>query len=248
MTDADPPATHIRKYELRDRSSVREICRRTAFRNRGSDAVFEDRELFADYWTRYYTDFEPGSAFVAERNGKVVAYLLGALDSRRFIRIMAWRIVPVIALRLAWRFSIGRYRQPRSRRFLRWLVTRSWREAPRVPIRRFPAHFHVDILPEHYHQGLLSRLAFEFLDYAQQRGCSRLHLQLIETGHPGIFRSFADEYERGHPRLIEFASEKATVLGKEVLGIRRTMINRCYGFRIEDYRSFNRWAAEHHGF
>ena len=42
------------------------------------DPVFQDRELFADYLTSYYTDIEPESCFVLEQNGRVVGYLLGS--------------------------------------------------------------------------------------------------------------------------------------------------------------------------
>ena len=63
----------IRPYRAEDREAVRQICRTTAYRNRGSDAVFEDGEVFADYWTRYYTDYEPESCLIVEEDGEVVA-------------------------------------------------------------------------------------------------------------------------------------------------------------------------------
>ena len=40
--------------------------------------VFEDRRLFADFFTAYYTDWEPESAFVMEVGGEVKGYLLGS--------------------------------------------------------------------------------------------------------------------------------------------------------------------------
>ena len=61
--ESGTPRATIRPYRPADRETVREICRRTAYRNLGYAAVFEDGELFADYWTRYYTDFEPESAW-----------------------------------------------------------------------------------------------------------------------------------------------------------------------------------------
>ena len=42
------------------------------------DPVFEDRELFADYLTAYYTDWEPESSFVLLVNGEIRGYLLGS--------------------------------------------------------------------------------------------------------------------------------------------------------------------------
>src|SRR5690554_5943019 len=65
----------VRPYALADRPAVREICRSTAYRGRGSAAVFEDGELFADYWSSYYTDHEPESCLVLELDGAVIGYL-----------------------------------------------------------------------------------------------------------------------------------------------------------------------------
>ena len=40
------------------------------------DPVYEDRELFADFLTTYYTDHEPESSFVLEIDGESEGYLL----------------------------------------------------------------------------------------------------------------------------------------------------------------------------
>ena len=146
----------IRQYEPSDREAVREISCVTAFRNLGAQSIFEhaeDRELFADYWSRYYTDFEPESVWVAEQAGTVVGYLFGCVDSSRFVRTMARRIVPKIVVRLLWRFVLGKYRQGRSRLFVKWLLLKSWREAPALPLKTYPAHFHCNILLEGYNQN-----------------------------------------------------------------------------------------------
>jgi ABC-type branched-subunit amino acid transport system ATPase component len=68
----------VRKFEPRDREAVRCLCCQTGFLGKPIDPVFEDRELFADYLTSYYTDAEPESCFVLEHNGRVVGYLLGS--------------------------------------------------------------------------------------------------------------------------------------------------------------------------
>ena len=57
--------TVFRKYRPSDRAAVRRLCCETGFIGNPIDPVFEDRELFADFLTAYYTDFEPESAFVA---------------------------------------------------------------------------------------------------------------------------------------------------------------------------------------
>ena len=74
----------IRPYRAEDRQVIREICCKTAFRNRGCELFFEDKELFADYGTNYYLEYETDLCFTAELDGKVVGYLLGSSDFKHF--------------------------------------------------------------------------------------------------------------------------------------------------------------------
>ena len=68
----------IRSYRSSDRDAVRRLCCQTGFLGEPIDPVYEDRELFADFLTTYYTDHEPESSFVIERDGELYGYLLGS--------------------------------------------------------------------------------------------------------------------------------------------------------------------------
>ena len=72
------PAFTIRSYRASDRAEVRRLCCQTGFLGSPIDPVYEDRELFADFLTTYYTDHEPVSSFVLEANGELKGYLLGS--------------------------------------------------------------------------------------------------------------------------------------------------------------------------
>jgi GNAT superfamily N-acetyltransferase len=76
----------IRPYQAGDRAAVREISWQTAFRGDPADTFFEDKELFEDFLTYYFTDREPRSSFVADKAGEVVGYIIGAKDIRRVNR------------------------------------------------------------------------------------------------------------------------------------------------------------------
>ena len=56
---------------------MRRICADTGFLGQPIDPIFEDRELFADYVTGYYTRFEPDAMLVCELRGEVKGYLMG---------------------------------------------------------------------------------------------------------------------------------------------------------------------------
>src|SRR6266567_303292 len=68
----------IRSYRNSDRDAVRRLCCQTGFLGDPIDPVYEDRELFADFLTTYYTDHEPESCFLLEVDGEIRGYLLGS--------------------------------------------------------------------------------------------------------------------------------------------------------------------------
>ena len=68
----------IRSYRSSDREAVRRLCCQSGFLGEAIDPVYEDRELFADFLTTYYTDHEPQSSFVIEKDGELHGYLLGS--------------------------------------------------------------------------------------------------------------------------------------------------------------------------
>jgi hypothetical protein len=237
----------IRPYRPADRAAVRAICCRTAFRNRGAAAVTRDDELFADYWTRYYTDHEPESLLVAEVEGRVVAYLSGCVHTRRYVRTMGRRIVPGVMVRLAWRRARGSDRgAPRSRAFLRWLVRDSWREAPSLPAEAEAAHYHCNVLPEGYGQRLYSRLGLAFLATLERRGVARVGGRLFERRQgPGPHR-MVEGFLREHPSVRVLVAERPTRLGA-VLGMSGDFVTRAVVLDVADLRRFLAWMADRYG-
>src|SRR5438874_2917124 len=73
----------IRSYRDSDRAAVRRLCCQTGFLGHPIDPVYEDRELFADFLTTYYTDHEPESCFLLELDGGIRGYLLGSRNRFR---------------------------------------------------------------------------------------------------------------------------------------------------------------------
>jgi ribosomal protein S18 acetylase RimI-like enzyme len=144
----EPPAPRpphlIRPYTPADRPAVRAICADTGFLGQPIDAVFEDRELFADYLTSYYTDAEPEATFVCELDGEVKGYAMGSRFPRRKAAYEA-RHLPLLVARGLWRYVTWPYNAA-SRRYVRWIVTEARRENPHTPPDM--AHFHFNVRPE----------------------------------------------------------------------------------------------------
>ena len=170
---SDQHNTLIRRYEPRDRAAVRCLCCETGFLGKPIDPVFEDRELFADYLTRYYTDIEPESAFVLEQEGAVKGYLLG---SYRPFRQQLFNIFNNLALFARGMAKYPFYRRP-TRDFIGWILRNSWKEVPKAP--RRCAHFHFNILPEAQGLAGVTRMMNMYLDHLRAKGVRQVYGQVV---------------------------------------------------------------------
>ena len=184
---APSDAALVRRYEPRDRADIRRICCETADRGGPVEHFFSDREVFADLLTRYYTDWEPGAIWVAEQEHQVVGYVTGCVDTERYRRVMAWRIIPQAGLRGAWR---GAWCSCATWRLLKAAI-RTWRigrmglaDAPAA----YPAHVHVNLRQAVRGRGIGRRLVERFIAQAAAQGASGLHAAV--RGDNGPARHF----------------------------------------------------------
>jgi ribosomal protein S18 acetylase RimI-like enzyme len=173
-------ATRIRPYEPRDRAAVRAICLSTAYGDGGEGLV--EPELFLDLMVRAYTDFAAGSVWVAERSERVVGYLAGAFDERRFHRIQVWRVVPAAVARslgrgLLWRGDLWRLLAD-----LPGFLAAGQAASPDEE--GYPGHLHVNLTPESRGRAVGARLVESFLAEARRRHLSGVRAVVYETNHP----------------------------------------------------------------
>ena len=163
----------VRKFQPADRARVRELCCDTGFLGQPIDPVFEDRAIFADYLTGYYTDWEPESSFVLLLNGDIRGYLLG---SRHPFRQQLYNFFNNIALFFR---GVGRY--PRysaaSKKFVHWIIRTAWREVPAAPHRT--AHFHINLLADARSVAHSRAVVDAYLAYLAAHGEKRVFGQMV---------------------------------------------------------------------
>jgi hypothetical protein len=174
-TDGSRPGLRLRLYQPEDREAVRRICADTGFLGQPIDPIFEDRELFADYLTDYYTRFEPDALLVCEMDGQVRGYLMGCRRAlmKQSYQVLANILVAGKAIYRCWR----RPYNTASRRFLRWVLMNSWREVPLTP-RNMP-HFHMNVLPDARSVQNTRIMVGTFLDLLRSRGCHSVYGQMV---------------------------------------------------------------------
>jgi len=165
----------VRPYRREDLEAVRRICADTGFLGQPIDPVFEDRELFADYLTGYYTRFEPEALLVCEVQGEVRGYLMGC---RRALLKQTYQFLAnfVVAGKALYRCARRPYNEA-SRRFLRWVLMNSWREVPVTP--RNTPHFHMNVLPDARSVQNTRALIRTFLDFLRHHGCKSVYGQMV---------------------------------------------------------------------
>ncbi len=169
----------VRKYQPRDRTAVREVCWQTAFMGRPITFLYRDRESWVDMYTRYYTDAEPESAWVAV-NGedRVVGYLLSSVDTRNAQSEIA----------IAFRHSVTRFLwlRPGSASFW-WRAARDLfvdlakPKRPRVDLERYPAHMHCNLLSEARGGGVGAALFEAWHHELRARGVPGVHGEALAS-------------------------------------------------------------------
>jgi ribosomal protein S18 acetylase RimI-like enzyme len=175
-------AIAVRPYEPRDRPAIRAICHATGFMGEPADWYWRDRESFADACTGYYTDQEPASSFVAVRDGRVVGYLLGCVDTARAPSMaeVSSRLVLRRALLLRpgsagffWRALFDALRD-------RGVPSGDLRDAG------WPSHLHINLLPEARGAGAGASLMRSWLDRLAALGSPGCHLETFGENRNAI--------------------------------------------------------------
>ena len=145
----------VRPYQQSDREAFCRLCCDTGFLGGPVEPMFQDRDLFADLFTRPYLEHESRWALVAEVDGEVAGYLLGSVR-KHFDAVLMWSGLRTMSKMLL-RLVTGRYgRHPRSRRFIRWLLTAGFREQPKHP--RDAAHLHIQVDRRYRGRGVAKQL------------------------------------------------------------------------------------------
>ena len=165
----------IRAYAPGDRAGLRQICCDTADAGQPIENFFPDREVFGDLLTNYYTQHEPSSTFVADNDGDVVGYVTGCLETKRFLRVMIWRIVPVVLINALLRGTLW---HPQTVRLLRanlglWL--KHGKRTAQERLDGYPSHLHVNVRQGFRGQHLGHRLIETFCERARAAGSPGVH-------------------------------------------------------------------------
>ncbi len=189
----------VRKYRPEDRQAVRDICAQTCWMGEHRIEMIADDWLWAEFWTRYYTDVEsdltwvvdcrvapphtgrlPSAVFHQAENcgapaGALVGgYLTATADARRFEAYWP-RLVPGIVWHVLRRRLIRRTELRRAIFRLLGMMTGGDLDVSPGIRRGYPATFHMDLLPQARQRGIGSTMVGTMLDELRRRRVPGIH-------------------------------------------------------------------------
>jgi GNAT superfamily N-acetyltransferase len=139
------------------------------------EMFMEGREVFADLWTAYWTDYEPEHIWVAEFDKKVIGYIFGGIDTRRQEEITFKKMMPKIILKT---FVTNCVWSAKTRKYIRY-VFRSYRRGElNIPnlSRDYPAHLHTNILDGYRGIGLGKKMMQNWMNHLREHKVPAVHL------------------------------------------------------------------------
>ena len=142
----------------------------------GSDArhLYADPKLMGHIYSAPYLKFSPDLAMVVERHGQVLGFCIGAANTRDFER----------RLETGWWPSLRQtYQKPLTKKRSEWTADERRCQMIHVPeiapqhvCKNFPAHLHMNLLPEIQGRGTGHELLQFWLEKAAELGVSAVHV------------------------------------------------------------------------
>lgn len=168
-------AAGIRRYDPRDFDDVSDICVRTGYAGTDATGRHPNDDLIPDIFARPYVLLEPRWAWVVDDGSRAIGYIIATPDTRRFVELYREHWLPGFAAKYQ---HVDPPASPdENMRHLGF-----WPERMLVPeVDDYPAHLHIDLLPEAQGAGLGRALVETLADALREAGIPGLHLSMDPT-------------------------------------------------------------------
>jgi len=158
-----------------------DICLRTGASGGDATALYTDPRLLGEVYLGAYLALEPDLAFVVESDGVAAGYVLGARDTAAFEARCEREWWPALRAR----YPLGSFPESSPDEALVRQIHDPHVTDPAV-LPDYPAHLHVDLLPEAQGGGNGRRLLAALFDALRADGVSGVHLGVAEDNVAAI--------------------------------------------------------------
>ncbi len=160
----------IRPYHSSDLSRLYDICVQTGDGGRDVTSDYPDPDLLGQFYVAPYAVLQPDLCFTLTGDGVPCGYILGTRDSEQFARRGEQEWWPV--LRERYPLPVPEDNTPNA-----WMIRaihQGYRTHPDVAA--YPAHLHIDLLPDAQGQGNGRKMMERFLARLRELHIPAVHL------------------------------------------------------------------------
>ena len=201
----------IRPYRPGDLDDLYRICLLTGDAGQDGTSLYRDPWLLGHIFAAPYAFFEPSLAFVAEDAAGVGGYIVGALDSQAFERLLESKWWPGLRSRYP--------APPPGLPAERWTPDQRMASMIHHPLRtpdelarRYPSHLHINLVPRLQADGHGSQLTQTLMAALRGQGSCGVHLYVPRSNRraPGFYR---------HIGFTELTGSELAALGLHLFGM-----------------------------
>jgi ribosomal protein S18 acetylase RimI-like enzyme len=162
----------IRQYHPSDLSMLYQICLKTGDSGKDASKIYIDPDILGHFYAAPYAVLEPDLTFILTHYHAPCGYILGTRDSEKFYEKCESDWFPV--LRKRYPLPETNDDSPDAR------IIHLIHEGHKInqDFISYPAHLHIDILPEGQGKGMGRKLIETFIERLQELKITGLHLQV----------------------------------------------------------------------
>ena len=177
----------IRQCRKEDEAAIVNVCYHSGYMGEDLENknIFNDIKLFGYLFCIYYVRYQTNDCFVAEdmQKKQVVGYVLGTLDTskqeKQFLLKMSLRIVLQILSHTVWQY-------PETLKTILFFMKNMNSRKPHNLAFEYPAHLHINILPDYQRYGIGSKLIAQFEKHVQMKNVKGIHLETTSENYKAV--------------------------------------------------------------
>ncbi|MBN1300774.1 MAG: GNAT family N-acetyltransferase [Melioribacteraceae bacterium] len=170
----------IRNFHPTDINMLYKICLQTGNSGKDATALFKDPDLLGHYYMAPYVNYQPELCFVVASNDKPFGYIIGVSDSEKFSEWCEINWFPVLRNK----YPIGVISDSSFDAKIIGKIHEGY--IVREEYRAYPAHLHIDLLPETQGQGMGRKLIEIFTCKLKELEVTALHLEVGKKNEGAI--------------------------------------------------------------
>ena len=167
----------IRKAVMPDLPYLYEICLKTGDNGKDASALFFDEFLMGQYYAAPYLIFPEGICFVAEHQYRPKGYIIAVPDTIAFMQWMEEQWLPPLRKRYV-QPAASELCSKKEKEIYKCIFEQKFPvDAAAEPwLAEYPAHLHIDLLPDLQGKGLGRTLMNNLFEELKQQRVPGLHL------------------------------------------------------------------------